>query len=42
MKRKLFIILSTLVLIITLLLSFVFKDNKENNKEISKVERMLI
>ena len=41
MKRKLFIILSTLVLIITLLLSFVFKDNKENNKEISKVERLL-
>ena len=41
MKRKLFIILSTLVLIITLLLSFVFKDNKENNKEISKVEKLL-
>ena len=42
MKRKLFIILSTLVLIITLLLSFVFKDNKEeNNKEISKVEKIL-
>ncbi len=41
MKRKLFIILSTLVLIITLLFSFVFKDNKENNKEISKVEKIL-
>ena len=41
MKRKLFIILSTLVLIITLLFSFVFKDNKENNKEISKVKRLL-
>ncbi len=41
MKRKLFIIFSTLVLIITLLFSFVFKDNKENNKEISKVEKIL-
>ena len=41
MKRKLFIILSTLVLIITLLFSFIFKDNKENSKEISKVERLL-
>ena len=41
MKRKLFIILSTLVLIITLLLSFVFKDNKENNNKISKVEKLL-
>ena len=41
MKRKLFIILSTLVLIITLIFSFVFKDNKENNKEISKVEKLL-
>ena len=41
MKKKLFIILSTLVLIITLLLSFVFKDNKENNNKISKVEKLL-
>ena len=41
MKRKLFIILSTLVLIETLLLSFVFKDNKENNNKISKVEKLL-
>ena len=41
MKRKLFIILSTLVLIITLLFSFIFKDNKENSKEISKVEKLL-
>ena len=41
MKRKLFIILSTLVLIVTLLLSFVFKDNKENNNKISKVEKLL-
>ena len=41
MKRKLFIILSTLVLIITLIFSFVFKDNKENIKEISKVEKLL-
>ena len=41
MKRKLFIILSTLVLIITLIFSFAFKDNKENNKEIAKVERLL-
>mgnify|MGYP004531065337 FL=1 len=41
MKRKLFIIFSTLVLIITLLFSFVFKDNKENNNKISKVEKLL-
>ena len=42
MKRKLFIILSTLVLIITLLFSFVFKDNKiESKREISKVEKIL-
>ena len=42
MKRKLFIILSTLVLIITLLFSFVVKDNKiESKKEISKVEKIL-
>ena len=41
MKRKLFIILSTLVLITTLIFSFAFKDNKENIKEIPKVEKIL-
>ena len=41
MKRKLFIILSTLALITTLIFSFAFKDNKENNREISKVKKIL-
>ena len=41
MKKKLFIILGILVLSINLILSFAFKDNKEENKEISKVEKIL-
>ena len=42
MKRKLFIILGALVLSISLLFSYIVKDNKEeNNKEISKVEKLL-
>ena len=42
MKKKLFIILGVLVLSITILFSYIVKDNKEeNNKEISKVEKLL-
>ena len=41
MKKKLFIILGTLVLSINLLLSFALKDNKEENKEISKALEIL-
>ncbi len=42
MKKKLFIVLGILVLNITLLFSFVVKDNKiESKREISKVERLL-
>ena len=42
MKKKLFIILGALVLSISLLFSYIVKDNKEeNNKEISKVEKIL-
>ena len=41
MKKKLFIILGILVLSINLVLSFSFKDNKGNKKEISKVEKIL-
>ena len=41
MKKKLFIILGTLVLSINLVLSFAFKDNKEENKEISKALEIL-
>ena len=42
MKKKLIIILGVLVLSITILFSYIVKDNKEeNNKEISKVEKLL-
>ena len=42
MKKKLFIILGVLVLSITILFSYIVKDNREeNNKEISKVEKLL-
>ena len=42
MKKKLFIVLGTLFLSISLLFSYIVKDNKEeNNKEISKVEKLL-
>ena len=42
MKKKLFIVLGALFLSISLLFSYIIKDNKEeNNKEISKVERIL-
>ena len=41
MKKKLFIILGILVLSINLLLTFALKDNKEENKKISKVEKIL-
>ena len=42
MKKKLFIVLGALFLSISLLFSYIVKDNKEeNNKEISKVEKLL-
>ena len=42
MKKKLIIILGALFLSISLLFSYIVKDNKEeNNKEISKVEKLL-
>ena len=42
MKKKLFIILGVLVLSITILFSYIVKDNREeNNKEISKVKKIL-
>ena len=42
MKKKLFIVLGALFLSISLLFSYIVKDNREeNNKEISKVERLL-
>ena len=41
MKKNLFILLGVLILSIGLLFSYIVKDNKENNKEISKVEKIL-